>query len=141
MLYEFNPILLGLAAVAILALSNMAITAIFLKRLAEEKMKNAEIYKRMNELSWDVKGLYDSSKGVGKRLQLIERRMSKLEEAQDQLTLKDPSYQTYQHAIRMIRDGATVESVSETSGLSKGEIELLSLLQKIHEDEPLQQTV
>ena len=141
MLNEFDPTLFGVITIALFALANMALTAVCLKRLNREKLKSAELYKRLNELGWDIKGLYDSSKGVGKRFQQQERRIVKLEDTQEQFTLKDPSYQTYQNALRMIRHGETVENISETSGLSKGEIELLSLLQKIHDDEPLQSTV
>lgn len=131
-----DPILIT-AILAVFVLANIAFTMICFRRLKQEKAKNAELYRRLNEVSWDVKGLYDSSKGVGNRLHSIERRTQALEETQEQFTLKDPSHQTYQNAMRMMNDGASVEKISESSGLSKGEIELLSLLRKIEGSDSL----
>jgi hypothetical protein len=135
-LVNLNPLFL-ITALAVIVCANIAFTYISFKRLRQEKKKNADLFKRLNELSWDMKGIYDSSKGVGKRLRDLEIRCKQLAETQEQFTLKEPSHQTYQNAIRMIQSGDSVDKISETSGLSKGEIELLSLLRKIEDGEPL----
>lgn len=140
LLLELDPLLLS-AVLGVFVLTNMAFTLILFQRLREERGKNAELFKRINEASWDIKGVYDSSKSIGKRLQALEKRSTQLAEAQEQFTLKEPTHQTYQNAIRMIQSGDSVEKVSESSGLSKGEIELLSLLRKIEENEPTRSDV
>lgn len=137
---EVNP-LFFIAMLGVFVFANIALTGILFQRLRQERGKNAELFKRLNELSWDIKGVYDSSKGVGKRLQALERRSKQLEEIQEQFTLKEPTHQTYQNAIRMIQSGDSIEKVSESSGLSKGEIELLSLLRKIEDNEPTRSEV
>jgi hypothetical protein len=133
-IFELNP-LFYVAALAVVVLGNVAFTIISFKRLRLEKQKSAELFKRLNEVTWDMKGLYDSSKGMGKRLQGLERRSEQLAETQEQFTLKEPTHQTYQNAIRMIQSGDSVDKISESSGLSRGEIELLSLLRKIEDGE------
>ena len=85
----------------------------------------------------DVKGLFDSASGFAKRLHILEKRTRALEENQEQLTLKEPTQQTYQHAIRLLKEGQPIEKVVENSGLSRGELELLSLLRRIEDGESL----
>ena len=57
--------------------------------------------------------------------------MRSMEERQDQLSLKEPSEQAYSHSVRLIKSGVPVEQVIEQSGLSRGEVELLLLLNRI----------
>lgn len=76
----------------------------------------------------DIKALFDSSVGVGEGLRALERRFKHLEERQDQLDLKDPGYHAYAQAIRLVQNGADVEQITATCGLSRGEAELIRLL-------------
>jgi len=70
----------------------------------------------------EVQTLYD-------RLRHIEGRI-------DQLSLKEPAQQTYRHAVKLVKSGACINEVVESCGLSRGEAELIMLLNKMGTSEP-----
>jgi small-conductance mechanosensitive channel len=91
-------------------------------------------------LKSEIKALLSSAEGMGEKLQQMEHSMQLLARRQDDLTLKEPSQQVYTNAIRMVRHGDDVDTVMERNGLSRGEVELLQLLNGIHKDEGDNQT-
>ena len=78
----------------------------------------------------DVKALFESANNLGIALKKIQHGTQVLKEQQEQLTLKEPNQQAYRNAIQAIENGETINKVSETSGLSRGEVELLKMFQK-----------
>ena len=138
-----NEILSGLnsdfmsVAVVVGLLANLVLTFMCMNRIGENKQKTREGQLYIQDSKNDVKALFDAVGGQGKRIMNLERRIKGLQEAQEQFTLKEPSHQTYQHALRLIKSGESLEQVAESSGLSRGEIELLSLLRKVEDGEPL----
>ena len=102
---------------------------------SKNHLLKAEIYSqksRIHELEDDVKTLYESAVTFGEKLQSLEQSSRVLKEQQEQLSLKEPNQQTYRNAIHAIHNGDTVNEVADSSGLSRGEVELLKLLQKIN---------
>jgi len=91
-------------------------------------------YKEQTEISKalqdDVKVLYESASNLGVSIKKLEHSGKVLKEQQEQLTLKEPNQQAYRNAIQAIQNGETINKVSETSGLSRGEVELLKMFQK-----------
>lgn len=99
--------------------------------------KSRLLNKRCNEqakiiksLQDDIKVLYKSASNLGTGLKKLEHGAKVLKEQQEQLTLKEPNQQAYRNAIQAIQNGETINKVSETSGLSRGEVELLKMFQK-----------
>lgn len=124
------------AVVAAVVLVNTVMTGYCLSRLrALGAMQKAEkdLEKAQTMLRADIKALFDSAKGLGSKLSQVERQLRAVEERQDQLSLKEPSEQAYSHSVRLIKSGLPVEQVIEQSGLSRGEVELLLLLNRIEE--------
>ncbi len=89
--------------------------------------EQAKITKALQD---DVKVLYESASNLGVSLKKLEHGSKVLKEQQEQLTLKEPNQQAYRNAIQAIQNGETINKVSETSGLSRGEVELLKMFQK-----------
>ena len=95
--------------------------------LFERYKEQVEITKALQD---DVKVLYESANNLGVSVKKLEHGAKVLKEQQEQLTLKEPNQQAYRNAIQAIQNGETINKVSETSGLSRGEVELLKMFQK-----------
>lgn len=93
--------------------------------------EKAQILADLDDVRKNIKALFDSARGVGNRLQSLERRTGVIEDQQEELTLKEPSHLSYENAIRLVKNGESLEKVVESSGLSRGEVELLSLLSRV----------
>ncbi len=85
----------------------------------------------LEDVRKNIKALFDSARGVGNRLQSVERRTGVIEDQQEELTLKEPSHLSYENAIRLVKNGESLDKVVESSGLSRGEVELLTLLSRV----------
>jgi len=100
------------------------------KRLRKQKGHLHGHRRRIHELEDDVRALYDSGTTLGNKLQALEKSYRVLKEQQEKLSLKEPDQQTYRNAIQAIHNGEAINQVAESSGLSRGEVELLTLFQK-----------
>jgi len=83
----------------------------------------------------ELKKLSDHAAMSEDKLRRIVHRICSLEDAQSQLSLKEPSQQTYQHAVHLAKSGADIKAITDASGLSHGEAELIMLLHKIKDDQ------
>ena len=75
-----------------------------------------------------VNALYSGAVGIGKRLNNIERKLRLNTERQDKLELRDIDQASYDHAARLVKNGAEVNELVDSCGISKGEAELIKLL-------------
>ena len=124
-------ILLTLACICIINF------VMLLKNSSKFRHQKAKVHaqkQRIHELEDDVKAIFESAVTFGNKLQSLEQSNRVLKEQQEQLLLKEPNQQTYRNAIHAIHNGDTVNEIAESSGLSRGEVELLKLLQKINID-------
>jgi len=122
-------IILGLVAICVI---NFVMMSRAYSKLRQQKVKVHSQKRRIHDLEEDVRALYEASTTLGSKLHSLEHSSRVLKEQQEQLTLKEPNQQTYRNAIQAIHNGESVNQVSESSGLSRGEVELLTLLQKIN---------
>jgi len=65
------------------------------------------------------------------KVQSLYHQMRQVEGRIDQLSLKEPSQQMYRHAVKLVKSGACINDVVESCGLSRGEAELIMLLNKM----------
>ena len=79
----------------------------------------------VNHLQEDVQALCAGAANLGKHLSVMEQRLRRLSERQDQVEMRDPVQQPYGHAIRLAQRGADVNELISNCGLSRGEAELL----------------
>lgn len=124
---NWDLLILGIACVI-----NFFIASSNYYKLRRVRGKQHSQKRLIRELKDDVRTLYESSSSLGNRLQSVEHNIKVLREQQEQLTLKEPSQQTYRNAIQAINKGESINKIVENCGLSRGEVELLSLLQKIN---------
>ena len=125
----------NLAALAVLTVA-LAGTALWVQRLRRQLEQLRQTHEAaVATLRGDLKALYDSSVGMGEELRALERRFKYMEERQDQLDLKDPGYQAYARAIQLVQDGADVDQITATCGLSHGEAELIRMLHRMENHE------
>jgi len=122
-------IILGIVTICVI---NFVLMSRIYAKFRQQKVKVHSHKRRIHDLEEDVRALYEASTTLGNKLHSVEHSSRVLKEQQEQLTLKEPSQQTYRNAIQALHNGESVNQVSESSGLSRGEVELLTLLQKIN---------
>ena len=67
----------------------------------------------------------------------LRSRLHYIEERQDTLDISEKGEQAYRLAIRLAQQGASLEDLTVTCGVTRGEAELLSLLHKHQRREKL----
>ncbi len=109
-------------------------------RLRKQKGQLHSQRRRIHALEDDIRSLYDSGTTLGNKIQYLEQGCRVLKEQQEKLSLKAPDQQTYRNAIQAIHNGESPKRVADNSGLSRGEVELLTLLQKINRNDSEKKT-
>lgn len=89
-------------------------------------------YHDIDELRRDLRALTTAALAVGERVLKVERQQNYYTQEKPQMDVipinNDPSYE---HAIRLVQNGATINDLVLVCGLSQGEAELVSLMHKI----------
>ncbi|MDX1810883.1 MAG: DUF2802 domain-containing protein [Gammaproteobacteria bacterium] len=114
--------------IGVFSLFNLLLVISSFSKIKRERTANAELQKRVGALEDDVKAIYDSVSNMGGKINTVMKDHRILKDQQEQLTLKEPSQQSYKNAIQQLRNGDPINKIVESSGLSQGEIELLKLL-------------
>ena len=109
-------------------LISLTLVLVLFGKSSQLKRVNRNLRKRVHDLEDDVKTLYSTAATIGEKIKIMEKDNRILKEQQEQLSLKEPSQQSYKNAIQQIRNGDSIGKIVESSGLSMGEIELLRLL-------------
>ena len=125
----------NLISLLALCLINLAMVIPLYSKVRRQRVKIHSQKRRISDLDEDVRALYESASTFGNKLHTLEISTRVLKEQQEQLTLKEPNQQTYRNAIKAIHNGDSVNQVADSSGLSRGEVELLTLLQNINQKE------
>jgi hypothetical protein len=113
----------GLTAVGLLMITALiAAEMIFTARRRRQDRQRDAVLRR---LQGDLHALVAGAVSVDQHLAAVEQRLRRLAERQDQLELRDPVQQTYDHAIRLIQQGADIGALMEQCALARGEAELL----------------
>ena len=118
---ELNSLLLVGSVVIML----LAWTAIRSLRKQNRKQQQA-----LAAVKNDLRALTTAAVSVGERLLEVERRQRRLAERQEQVDIYESANQPYDHAIRMVEKGASVEQLVEVCGLSTNEAELLHMMHR-----------
>ncbi len=118
----------ALLAMGVFCLISVLLAAGGYIKLQRLNKDNTLLHKRIYEISDDVKVLYNVTATMGEHLKIVQKNSRILKEQQEQLSLKEPNQQSYRNAVQQIRNGDSIGKIVETSGLSRGEVELLRLL-------------
>ncbi len=115
-----------LSAVTVIGLGGLLISAMSWSRL---RRRNQRLGRRILQLEQEVRALSAGSIGVGQRLAGVAQELQAALERQAELENRDPGQLPYRQAARLVGLGAGIEDLMESCGLSRGEAELLNLLQ------------
>jgi hypothetical protein len=91
---------------------------------------------RVDSLQSDLRALCSAAVNVGDRMNQIERRLRQLSLRQDELGLQQgqseaTEQRSVEQAAKMVRNGASIEQLVDVCGLSRGEAELVAMMQRL----------
>lgn len=89
-------------------------------------------YRGVERVQADVRALLTGAAGLGDHLGKVDQQMKRLDERLNDLDLRDPISQSYEHATKLAKKGAGIDELIETCGLVHDEAELL--LRMYHKD-------
>lgn len=112
------PMIIVACTCALLAL------ALIQQRIAVQQLKK-EIREKEDELKKELRGVTDSSIGVGKRLLRFDSEFRHLVTRVDEIMRDDPNRVSYYEASRLVSLGAEIEDLVSSCGLSRPEAELM----------------
>lgn len=81
-------------------------------------------------LQSDLRAMCMGAVGVGKRMLKIEQQLRQQDVRQDQIELRDTGTREYDHAVRLARKNADIDDLISSCGLSRGEAELIKIMQR-----------
>jgi len=116
-------LVLALALAA--ALLPAAVLALACRRLAR-RLTAAE--RALEAARTDLAALCAAAAGTDRRLAALERAQRRLDERQDRIELSHAGERAYDHAIRLVRNGADTERLVRECGLTPGEARLVLML-------------
>ena len=64
----------------------------------------------------------------------MEQKSRRLTERLEQLELRDQSQRQYDHAIKLVKRGSSIEEVMSVCGLNRGEAELIRVMHEMDQD-------
>jgi hypothetical protein len=86
--------------------------------------------KQLKQARGDLRALTTASVGVGGRVLELERRLRRLAEKQKEVDLYDSANQSYDHAIDLARQGAKIDDMVKSCGISRNEAELIQMMHR-----------
>ncbi len=90
-------------------------------RLAEDRVKQIE---------QELGALCSASVGAGDHLMRLEQQVRRINERQHVLEMRSVSDRPYAQASELVHRGADIEELMEACGLTRGEAELLVMMQR-----------
>lgn len=80
----------------------------------------------------DMRNLYAASASVDEYKLSAEQQLRRLTERQDQTDFREPAPPAYNHAIKLVQKGASIDDLIAACGLVRGEAELLIRLHRLN---------
>lgn len=114
--------MLAIAVVSVLLISVLWMTARQLRRARRNLAAQSRELERMQA---QLRALGAGAAGLAGALARVEQQLRRVGDRQQNLELRSPGEQIYDHALQLIRDGADVEELMNRCGLVRDEAELL----------------
>lgn len=122
-------ILLVIATSAGLALQYRALDRI--KRNASELADSLRLAQdRVKQMEQELGALCSASVGAGDHLMRLEQQVRRINERQNVLEMRSVGDRPYAQASELVHKGADIEELMEACGLTRGEAELLVMMQR-----------
>ncbi len=87
-------------------------------------------HKKINQLNEELSALLSCSRGISEKLHSHQYQFQNMTERQDKLEIAEPGNGGYKQAIALFNRGASEDEMLSTCDLSRGEINLITHLQK-----------
>ena len=116
--YNFVPMILCIV-VAMLVISTI--------RLRQQSNNQ---HKRISQLNEELNALLSCSRGISERLPSHQNQFQNITKRQDNHETIEPGHAGYKQAIALYNRGASEDEMQSTCDLSRGEINLITHLQK-----------
>ncbi len=120
------PVVIFGLGIALLLLAG--ILAQTLQTLRSMQNTQARIDADIQLLRKEVTAVGQGAVGLGKRLQVLQRRQQSTERRQEDLEFKDVGNIAISHANKLVQMGAATDELMSTCGLSQAEANLVSLM-------------
>ncbi len=85
---------------------------------------------RVQQIEQELGALCSASVGAGDHLLRLEQQVRRINERQSVLEMRAVSERPYAQASELVHKGADIQELMEACGLSRGEAELLVLMQR-----------
>lgn len=116
------------------ALLGMAILGVACFRLLRDHKELVErtglLRQRVLQAEQQLGALCSASLGAGDHLVKLEYRVQRVVERQDALEMRAGNERPYAQASQLVIKGANIDELVETCGLTRGEAELLVMMQR-----------
>ncbi len=89
-----------------------------------------ELRERVQQLEQELGALCSASLGAGDHVVRLEQLVQRIVERQNQLEMRATAERPYSHANELVTRGADIDELVETCGLTRGEAELLVMMQR-----------
>ena len=123
--------------VMLLLLALTAVVAVQHRLLDRSRQHAAELgdslrlaQDRVQQIEQELGALCSASVGAGDRLMRLEQQMRRINERQSTLEMRSVGERPYAQASELVHKGADIEELMETCGLTRGEAELLVMMQR-----------
>ena len=97
---------------------------------ASQSENQQELQRRIRSLEQEMGALCSASVGAGEHVVKLEQQVQRITERQDQLELRATSDRPYTQANQLVNKGADIEDLMDSCGLTRGEAELLVMMQR-----------
>lgn len=105
--------------------SMLMISLFFASKFRKLQVEVRRLMQQSNVAQQQLGALSSGAAAVSTHLGRVEQQLRRVAERQDRIDLKDSVTQSYEHAIKLVRRGATPEELVLRCGLVHDEAELL----------------
>jgi hypothetical protein len=85
---------------------------------------------RVQQVEQELGALCKASLAAGDHVVRLERQVERIMERQNALEMRLSSERPYRHASELVHNGADIEELVDSCGLTRGEAELLVMMQR-----------
>jgi hypothetical protein len=99
-------------------------------QIAELAYDSRDLRERLKQVEQEIGALCSASMGAGEHVVRLEQQVQRIVERQNQIDMRVNLERPYSQASQLVTRGADIEELVETCGLSRGEAELLVMMQR-----------
>jgi hypothetical protein len=105
-----------------------------IRQIARERSELRELSsstgERVHQLEQELAALCNASVGAGEHVLRLEHQMQRIIERQNGLEMRSTGDRPYSQASQLVNRGANIDELVDTCGLTRGEAELLVMMQR-----------